>query len=180
MVQINLQQKSIQQVQVSPFKKADQQVVEDPFLPAPKLFYKDLVAPKHNPHCHIPNPPSNNTLRFWSTTGNVRVRKNRPLLFSSLLLLQLYPFLFTVIYVEKRQRGLILPCIWIVTEIVVVQNTAWMLDWCLLHILVWHSHGVTTPTCWHPVPTDLHSGTKRTRLLRSTTVFAKFGRGRKF
>ena len=27
---------------------------------------------------------------------------------------------FTVIYVEKRQRGLILPCIWIVTEIVVV------------------------------------------------------------
>ena len=31
MVQINLQQKSIQQIQVSPFKKTDQQVVEDPF-----------------------------------------------------------------------------------------------------------------------------------------------------
>ena len=31
MVQINLQQKSIQQIQVSPFEKPDQQVVEDPF-----------------------------------------------------------------------------------------------------------------------------------------------------
>ena len=51
-------------------------------------------------------------------------------------------------------------------------NTAWMLDWCLLHILVWRSHGVTTPTCWHPVPTYLHSGTKRSQLPRSTTVFA--------
>ena len=79
---------------------------------------------------------------------------------------------FTVIYVEKRQRGPILPWVWIVTEIVVVHNTGWRLDWCLLHILVWRSHGVTTPTCWHPVPTDLHSGTQRTQLLRSTTVLA--------
>ena len=64
MVQINLQQKSIQQVQVSPFKKPDRQAVEDPFLPAPKLFYKGLVASKRKPHCHMPNPPSNNTLRY--------------------------------------------------------------------------------------------------------------------
>ena len=45
------------------FKNRPTGCVEEPSLPVPKLFYKDLVAPKRKPLCHMPNRASNNTLR---------------------------------------------------------------------------------------------------------------------